>query len=240
MPSSCPSVHPSLLELMTVHVTASYTHDEDGRLVAVNDWVGGVAPRFWLGRTRAGAIWRFRADLPAALCAQLTALCQTEATTDPPEQLPTHAAAYRRLLAEHAPVLRSSAGPTYWLADAPRIHGAAVAISAANSHLLAHGLDEWIPDVPHQQPFLVAVADGQAVAVCTSVRITDQAHAAGVETIPAYRGQGYAGHAVAAWARAVMALGRIPLYSTSWDNGASQRVAAKVGFSLFGAEFHIT
>jgi predicted GNAT family acetyltransferase len=60
-----------------------------------------------------------------------------------------------------------------------------------------------------------------------------------VETLEGYRGRGHAPAAVAAWARAVRATGRIPLYSTSWDNLASQAVARKLGLIPYGADFSL-
>ena len=46
----------------------------------------------------------------------------------------------------------------------------------------------------------------------------------------------HAAAVVAAWAAAVRASGRLPLYSTSWDNVASQGVARKLGLVLYGAD----
>ena len=45
--------------------------------------------------------------------------------------------------------------------------------------------------------------------------------------------------AVAAWALAVRKEGRIPLYSTSWDNLASRSVARKLDLILYGTDFSI-
>jgi len=66
------------------------------------------------------------------------------------------------------------------------------------------------------------------------------AHEAGVETAPPYRGRGHAAQVVAAWARAVLELGRVPLYSTSWQNEASRAVARKLSLIRFGDDLHIT
>jgi RimJ/RimL family protein N-acetyltransferase len=75
--------------------------------------------------------------------------------------------------------------------------------------------------------------------VCFCARITALAAEAGVETVEAFRGQGYASIAVAGWADAVRRRGLIPLYSTSWENVASQGVARKLGMIHYGDDWSI-
>ena len=67
-------------ELMNIHVRALFTHDSESRLLFVNEPGGTTvqAARMFLGRTRAGNIWRFRVDLPENLCEELAALCGKE------------------------------------------------------------------------------------------------------------------------------------------------------------------
>jgi RimJ/RimL family protein N-acetyltransferase len=80
----------------------------------------------------------------------------------------------------------------------------------------------------------------QAVAICFCARLNPQAAEAGVETVAAARGQGYASAAVAGWAAAMRQRGVIPLYSTSWANVASQGVARKLGMVCYGDDWSIT
>jgi predicted GNAT family acetyltransferase len=84
------------------------------------------------------------------------------------------------------------------------------------------------------------VVGGRAVSVCGSVRISDRADEAGVETHPDFRGRGHALAAVWAWAQAVRNSGRVPLYSTSWSNMQSRRVAEKLGLVQYGTVVHVT
>ena len=74
---------------------------------------------------------------------------------------------------------------------------------------------------------------------CYSARLTGRAAEAGVETLETHRGRGYAPAVVAAWAHAVRETGRIPFYSTSWDNLASQAVARKLGLVQYATDLSI-
>jgi predicted GNAT family acetyltransferase len=82
-------------------------------------------------------------------------------------------------------------------------------------------------------------ADGRAVSLCASVIAVDEAHAAGVETLPAYRQRGLAADAVAAWAGAVLRMNATPFYGTTFDNLASQGVARRLSMKLEGSEFSV-
>ncbi|MEP6870279.1 MAG: GNAT family N-acetyltransferase, partial [Anaerolineaceae bacterium] len=96
------------------------------------------------------------------------------------------------------------------------------------------GLDE------SQQPCFGVGAAGKIVSLCHSSRLSPEVAAAGVSTAPAYRQRGFARRVVLAWAAAVIASGRIALYSTTWDNTASRAIADGLGLRFFGEDCHIT
>ena len=131
-------------------------------------------------------------------------------------------------------------GPAYCFP--PTVPGAhnTVRITAGNVSVLSPHFEDWVVDVQDDLPFVAFLEDGQAVSICCSVRMTSQAHEAGVETHRDFRGRGRATEVVAAWARAVLESGRIPLYSTSWENQASRAIARKLGLIQYGADLHIT
>jgi RimJ/RimL family protein N-acetyltransferase len=111
--------------------------------------------------------------------------------------------------------------------------------AAAVRALLAPTASEWRGPayvLPRQPPGALAV---DVPSRCHSSRIGRIADEAGVETPIEHRGRGYAPMAVAAWARRVQALGKLALYSTSWGNRASQRVAEKLGARLYGEDWHV-
>ena len=231
------------LELMDIHVRALFTHASDSRLLFVNEPGGSAspAPRLFLGRTREGNIWRFRAGLPQKLVEQLNALCADE----PPlitefNEPPRHLETYLRLLEKHAPVQKPQTGPAYHFAEniSPPSRSV-IAVTEKNAEILRGGFEEFVAELPAWQPFVALVEGSRAVSVCRSVRITDKAHEAGVETLPDFRGKGCAREAAAEWALKVRAAGALPMYSTAWENVASQAVARKLNLNCYGVDFHI-
>lgn len=226
---------------LDLHLNALFVHDERSRIVTHNALARAAAPRFFLGRTPDGNRWRFRDDLPDHVASRLEALCQEEPpATDlhSPLQLEER---YREVLAAHAPIAETWSGPAYHFPEKlPPTAPEVVRLTEGNANLLRGGdLEPWLEDIGQSEPLVALVRDGRAVSVCGSVRITSEAHEAGVETSANARGRGFAVAVVAAWARAVRALGAEPLYSTSWDNTASQAVARKLGLIPYAATLHI-
>jgi RimJ/RimL family protein N-acetyltransferase len=241
MLASVPGERPNDLELMRLHVNALYTRDARGRLDRVNVPDGEPAPRFFLGRTRQGNEWWFRHDVDDELAHALGALAATEAVNDDLRTSSVGAERYEALLARVAPVRHVESGPAYWAPPSELSWSSDVVhVTGENVELLQRYLAPWLGDVLTAPPLFAFVHEGHAVAVCASVRITPLAHEAGVETHPDFRGRGYVAQVVAAWASAVRELGAIPLYSTSWQNTASQAVARKVGLVCFGGDLHFT
>ena len=226
---------------MEIQARALFTHDERARLVRVNEpGGGGPAPRLFVGLTREGNLWRFRADLPTELVEELEALCAAEPAGAELGGMPRNTEAYVRLLEAHAPVRGTEAGPAYHFDEYVEPSSPPLSVTEANAELLRGGFEEFVEELPAFQPFVAIVEDGRAVSVCRSVRITRAAHEAGVETLPDYRGRGFATDVTAGWARLVRSEGALPLYSTSWENKASQAVAKRLRLKLYGIDFHIT
>lgn len=232
------------LELMNIHVSALFTHDTESRLLFVNEPGGALipAPRLFLGRTRAGNVWRFHADLPEKLCEELDALCADEPPVNGAFNEPLrHLETFVRLLESNAPLQEVSSGPAYqFTRHKPPSKSLLAVVTKDNAGLLQGGFEEMVAELPTWQPFVALVENNRAVSVCRSVRIAPDAHEAGVETLPEFRGKGYAKDVVAEWARLVRAAGVVPLYSTAWENNASQAVARKLHLQCYGADFSIT
>jgi hypothetical protein len=193
----------------------------------------------------AGNIWRFRFDLPNHLMHVLDQECRAEpvalSLTDLMD-LPQNAAAIRAALHASAPLIYEERGPAYWIPDNVSTPAEVVLISEANAHLLAANFPWKLPSRSGFKigPLAATVVQDSAVSICYCARITSRAAEAGVETVEAMCGHGYASAAVAGWAHAVRQRGLVPLYSTSWDNLASQGVARKLGMVQYADDWSVT
>jgi RimJ/RimL family protein N-acetyltransferase len=230
------------LDIMRFHVEAEFTHDAAGDLVSTNEPAGAVAPRFFLGQTALGSVVRFRRDVAATSRRALeSALTRAELAPTTQMDRPLDPTPFERILSEDAPIQHTSVGLAFRFPPAlPPVLGARILRDATDAALLHPLLAAWAPDIQSSSPLVAFVVDGQAVAVCGSVRITPRAHEAGLETAVPFRGRGYGKAVVAAWSMAVRALGVEPLYSTTWQNDASRAVARTLGLVSIGRDLHIT
>jgi hypothetical protein len=237
---------------MASQVQTLYTCTPEGRLLRDNDPFGEpAAPRFFLGRTLVGNLWKVGHNLPAGVAAELIALARAEPICLDAAGLATEpalAGPVRAALARHGPVSEEFRGPAY--AHLPSRRPATVApaghqgvsvtsITRMNAALLDPDFSDVAALLQRVAPCFAVIEQGRAVAVCFSSRSSSAAAEAGVETLDGWRRRGYATSTVAAWATAVRAGGRLPLYSTSWDNLASQGVAGRLGLTLIGEDFSI-
>jgi RimJ/RimL family protein N-acetyltransferase len=224
--------------LMEIHVGALYRVDSRNRLLAVNEPGDPPPPRLFFGRTRSGHLWRFRHDLAEPIVDELEALLRAEPVTADLSQPPRCLPELQMVLARHAPFSRTWSGPAWRFPDElPAFADGVVSITPERADLVRSIFPILADDLPWRQPCLAIVEAGQLASLCYSSRNTPAAAEAGVDTIEAFRGRGYAPAVTAAWARAVRHEGRIPLYSTSWDNLASRAVARKLNLLLYGADF---
>jgi hypothetical protein len=230
-------------QMMRIHVATLFGYDADGRLRFVREPRDShVPPRFFMGRTLQGNVWHFRYDLPDDLTRDLAFLCRSEPVASDLVRPPSVTAAIRDRLLEHAPIIREERGPAYLIPERVRAPKESVLITKGNAHLLR---DEFprklglILDGVDVGPITAVVVEGRAVSICYCARLSSSAAEAGVKTLQAMQGKGYATAAVAGWAVAIRQRGLLPLYSTSWDNIASQRVAGKLGMVLYGEDWSI-
>jgi len=225
---------------MRLHVEALFTVDKAGRLLAVNDPRGAPAPRFFLGRTTDHCACWCRHDLDGPLVKDLHTLCASLRLDTDMADSPSIATLFAERLSREGRVEQTWAGPAYVVPPEAARPGTSLRVTSGNADLLRPYLEPWLEDVRSGMPMAVAMVGDNAVSVCGSVRITSHAHEAGVDTHPDFRRRGFGEIAVRGWADIVRAMGRVPLYSTSWENTASRALAKRLGLVQFGADLHIT
>lgn len=226
-------------ELMGIRADTGYTCDARGRMRRTNEpreEDRPPAPRLFLGRTLAGHVVRFGAAVPDALVRRLEAIIERQPPVADLYAPPAALIAVREALARHAPVTGEWGGPAYRFPESIARTGEVVRLTDANRDLVRNTYPWLHVEVADWQPCFAVVRDGAAVSVCFSSRMGTDAAEAGVDTLPAFRARGYAAAVTAAWGAATRASGRIPLYSTRWDNLASQGVARRIGLIMFGAD----
>ncbi len=158
----------------------------------------------------------------------------------PSHPLPAHVSSPASRVSDPALPSLAQSGPRLPTARPP----APVLVTEANAALLEPEFADLRPVLREIAPCIVVLASEgadspRAVTVCFSSRISGRAAEAGVETLEPWRRRGLGGAAVAAWGAATRKRGLLPLYSTSWSNTASQALARRLGFVLFGEDFSL-
>jgi hypothetical protein len=223
-------------DLMTMQAATLFRFDERGRILGSNEPNGRFGPRLFLGRTKDGHVVRFGATVPDTVAQRLGEIIEREPRVADLSPEPVVMDEVRVVLSEHAPVSRETCGPAYRFPESIVPAGNVVQVTDANRDLVSDTFRWLYDDLPSWAPAFAVVEDGVAVSACYSSRNGIDAAEAGVDTMPDYRGRGYAVAVTASWAAAIRASGRIPLYSTAWDNLASQAVARRLGLVMYGAD----
>lgn len=209
----------------------------DGRLVGTNEPDGEHGPAFVIIRGLEQVAWAVHANVPPDLACELDVLASREPPLRGPEDEPVYASRYRDLVGG---IVYS--GPSFCIHRLPRLEGLHGIATVTDERVLQVHFPGWRTGeiALGRAPVRAVLQDGAAVSVAFSARWGAQAAEAGVDTAESFRGLGYAPRVVAAWAHAALALGRLPLYSTSWDNGASRAVARKLDLRLYAVEWALS
>ena len=220
-----PEPLPTVGELLRIQLRTIYRFDALGRITARDSEPGRPAPRIVVLSGGGERLIRVRHDIPEATCRAWLACPKDDDL--------------RARVAGHSPIETEYRGPACALptVTAPPGDGVVEVGPGVPLHpeLVARG---WKP--AERGPYVAVIRDGLAVSLCFSAAECAEAAEAGVETATEYRGRGLVLDAVRAWAAALQASGRLALYSTTWENEASQRVAAKLGAFEYGENWHLT
>ncbi|MCY3821697.1 MAG: GNAT family N-acetyltransferase [Gammaproteobacteria bacterium] len=210
-----------------LHLETLFRIDRRGRVAGTREPDSRRGPVFKLVRGRAHCAWAVRADTPDRVAAALHDLAAEETPVEDGRVPPLHADRYRALAGEAA-----DSGPAFVFPDdIPEVDG--VVFLWTVDRLVRHFPDWSQAEMAGRAPIAAIERDGHAVSVCCCARRSGHAAEAGLETAAAFRRAGLGACVTAAWATAVRASGRVPLYSTSWSNTASLAVAARLNLVAY-------
>lgn len=210
-----------------LHLHTLFLLDSAGRILGTREPDPEAGPRFALIRGRTSCAWAVRADVPKGIAEELDGLARMEPPVADFRDAPVHAERYRTLVGGEV-----YAGPAFSFPKTIEQPDATAHVNALP--LLACHFSGWTAaEMAGRAPIVAVVEDGHAVSVCFCARRSEKAAEAGLETAEAFRGRGVGTQMTAAWALAVRASGRVPLYSTSWENGASLAVARRLGLVAY-------
>lgn len=206
----------------------------EGRIISTREPDPRPGPVLSLIRSATSCAWAVRADVPEELACELDRLLREEPPCLDLRDAPKHTDQYLSLVGG-----RIDSGPAFTFPDVMAESAGVTLVD--DLRLLEHNFRGWTADeIPGWSPVLTVVENGHAVSICFCARLSDVAAEAGLETVTAFRGRGLAGRVTAAWALAIRMSGRIPIYSTSWRNGASLAVARKLGLVARASDWSLS
>ncbi|PHD24793.1 GNAT family N-acetyltransferase [Bacillus wiedmannii] len=223
----------SELDLIAIQVEVLFVHNQVGKMKYVNEQGNPKAPRFFLGSTREGSITRYHYDLDDEKVGKIEKLIR-----EPSNHI--EIAKIIDVLNEEKTVKNIWMGPAFMFFNNLHKPTRTIQITEKNKELLRENFPNLIEQMEWRQPYFAIVKNEKVVSICCSARSTPVAAEASVETLAEFQGNGYGTDVVTAWAISIQEEKRIPLYSTSWDNYASQAVARKLKLINYGMNLHIT
>lgn len=223
----------SELELMEHHVNVLFRHDSGNRITVVNEPPFVGAPRIFIGATRAGNIVRFSDSQDESIVKGLGQVIGANPGA--------HLGEVIKVLTNEQPVSNLWIGPAYVFPNVVgRTFPRTIKVTHENKELLKPHFPYTYEDFEYKQPCFVIMEDNIPVSICCSARQSSKAAEASLFTHEDYRGKGYGVEVATAWSQEVQKQGRMALYSTSWDNFASQSVARKLQLVQYGTDIHMS
>jgi hypothetical protein len=206
----------------------------EGRITSTREPNPTRGPLFSLIRSPIRCAAAVRADIRQELAVELDDLAQEEPVAVDLRDAPKHADRYLCLLGGAV-----DSGPAFTFPDV--IAQPAGVVPVTDVRLLEHEFRGWTQDeIPERSPVLAVIEDGRAVSVCFCARRSEVAAEAGLDTAAAFRGRGLASRVTAAWALAIRASARLPIYSTSWSNRESLAVARKLSLVACASDWTVS
>jgi hypothetical protein len=219
-----------------LELATAFLFDERGRIVSTREPCAARGPQFIIIRSAAECAWAIRDDVPSEVAEKLAALAAGEPPSRDLRAAPVHAAAYLALSGGQP----GFHGPAFQFPGTlPVTHGV---VQIDDERCLQRHFRGWEPGeiAAGRAPVMGVMEGGDAVSICFCARRSEYAAAAGLETAEAFRGRGLGARVTAAWAAAIRATGRVPLYSAAWTNAPSLAVTRKLGLIAYASEWSVS
>jgi hypothetical protein len=218
-----------------LHLETSFVLDAAGRITSTREPQATPGPVFSLTRSTTSCVWAVRSDVTEEVANELNRLAREEPSMSDLRDAPLHADRYTLLIGDHV-----QSGPAFTFPQAITQPLGVVVIE--DERLLERHFRGWVAGEigAGRAPMMAIIENGYPVSICFSARWSHVAAEAGVETATRFRGRGLAPRVTAAWALAVRASGRTPLYSTDWSNAPSLAVARKLGLDAYAADWSVS
>ncbi len=187
-----------------------FVFDEDGRIVSTREPGPGRGPAFILVRGAESCAWAIHRDVAPEIAEELESLAREEPPISDLRTPPVHVERYVALVGGEL-----GSGPAFTFPEEITQLGETEIVDELwqlESHFTSWTADE----VPDASPIVAVFEGAHAVSVC------------------------FCATRAAAWALAMRASGRTPLYSTSWSNDASRAVARKLGLIPYATTWNLS
>jgi len=229
-----------------LHLQTCFVLDAERRIVSTREPSAVAGPLFRVVRGADACAWAVGVGVPARIADELDCIARQEPPALDFRDPPVHARRYLDALAgidasaqRPESKLRRSDGPAFAF-PARLDQGGDVTVIESEAPLGRH-FDGWVPGEIEAgcAPVFAILDGGWPVSVCFCARRSDVAAEAGLNTAEPYRRRGFGARVTAAWALAIRASGRVPLYSTAWTNHASLGVARRLGLIAYASSWSI-
>ena len=219
-----------------MELTTGFVLDDRGRIVSTREPQASHGPLFTILRSSTESAWAVHRDVPEELAEQIAVLARQEPPVRDLQAAPVYAAEYLSLTGGRP----GFAGPAFLFPET--LVSTASLVVVDDERQLQRNFRGWeLGEISAgRAPVLAVMEDGFPVSICFCARRSDTAAAAGLETAEAYRGRGLGPRVTAAWAMAVRATGRVPLYSAAWSNEPSLAVARKLGLTAHASFWSVS
>lgn len=214
------------LKLMENHVEVLFQQNQRKQLTVINEPPFDDAPLLFIGLTKEGVLQRYSYRVDDLLKKRLQNIVKNQK-----DEL---IVSLVNQLANRLGFREFVMGPTYVFPKIHTINENVVMITEENKALLKDDPRFAYINFKMKTPCVVILKNDKVVSFCCSARQTNVAAEASVYTVESYRGNGYGAAVTKAWAYYVQQLGKTALYSTTWDNLASQGVARTLGLQQYG------